>query len=71
MTRALGARGRVTLALAGMLVSGESSLGEPVAEFVVDLGVSTVIGVIAGVLLAAAISSHRAGIWREYSALAV
>ncbi|MBD0283395.1 MAG: cation:proton antiporter [Thermoleophilaceae bacterium] len=61
----------LTLALAGMLVSGESSLGEPVAEFVVDLGVSTVIGVIAGVLLAAAISSHRAGIWRGYSALAV
>jgi potassium/hydrogen antiporter len=61
----------LTLALAGVLVSGDSSLGEPVAEFVVDLGVSTVIGVIAGVLLAAAISSHRAGIWREYSALAV
>jgi potassium/hydrogen antiporter len=61
----------LSLALAGVLVSGEGSLAEPVAEFAVDLGVSTVIGVIAGVLLAAAISSHRAGIWREYSALAV
>ena len=36
-----------------------------------DLGISTVIGLVAGVLLAAAISSHRSGIWRESSALAV
>ena len=41
------------------------------AEFAVDLGISTVIGIVAGVLLAAAISSHRAGIWRESSAIAV
>ena len=32
---------------------------------------STVIGVVAGVVLAAAISSHRAGIWRESAAIAV
>jgi potassium/hydrogen antiporter len=61
----------LALALAGVLLSGDGSLAEPVAEFAVDLGVSTVIGVIAGVLLAAAISSHRSGIWRESSALAV
>jgi potassium/hydrogen antiporter len=61
----------LALALAGVLLSGDGSLADPVAEFAIDLGVSTVIGVIAGVLLAAAISSHRSGIWRESSALAV
>jgi potassium/hydrogen antiporter len=61
----------LSLALAGVLLSGDGSLADPVAEFAIDLGVSTVIGVIAGVLLAAAISSHRSGIWRESSALAV
>jgi len=61
----------LALALAGVLLSGDGSLAHPVEEFVVDLGISTVIGVIAGVGLAAAISSHRSGIWRESSALAV
>ncbi len=37
----------------------------------IDLGISTVLGVVGGVLLAAAISSHRAGVWRESSAIAV
>jgi potassium/hydrogen antiporter len=61
----------LALALAGLLLSGGGSLAEPVEEFVVDLGISTVLGVLAGVLLAATISSHRAGIWRESSAAAV
>jgi potassium/hydrogen antiporter len=61
----------LALALAGMLLSGDGSIAHPVEEFVLDLAISTVIGVIAGVLLAAAISSHRSGIWRESSALAV
>jgi cell volume regulation protein A len=61
----------LALTLAGVLLSGESSLSHPAREFVVDLGISTVIGVVAGIGLAAAISSHRAGIWRESSALAV
>jgi cell volume regulation protein A len=61
----------LALALAGVLLSGDGSLADPVAEFAIDLGVSTVIGVIAGLLLAAAVSSHRSGIWRESSALAV
>jgi potassium/hydrogen antiporter len=34
----------LALALAGVLLSGDGSLAEPVAEFAVDLGVSTVIG---------------------------
>src|SRR5918995_1824055 len=61
----------LALALAGLLLSGGGSLAEPVEEFVVDLTISTVLGVVAGVLLAATISSHRAGIWRESSAAAV
>ncbi len=61
----------LALALAGVVVTGDASIAGPVAEFALDLGVSTVIGVIAGVGLSAVISSHRAGIWRESSALAV
>jgi potassium/hydrogen antiporter len=61
----------LALTLAGVLLSGEGSLAGPVADFAVDLGISTVIGLVAGVLLSAAISSQRSGIWRESSALAV
>jgi potassium/hydrogen antiporter len=61
----------LALVLAGVLLTGDDSLAEPAAEFAVDLGISTVIGVAAGVILSAAISSRRAGIWRESSALAV
>jgi cell volume regulation protein A len=61
----------LALALAGVVLSGDASVAEPVMEFAVDLGISTVIGVVAGVALAAVISSHRAGVWRESSALAV
>jgi cell volume regulation protein A len=61
----------LALTLAGVLLSGEGSLADPVADFAVDLGISTVIGLVAGVLLSAAISSQRSGIWRESSALAV
>jgi cell volume regulation protein A len=61
----------LALVLAGVLLTGDNSLAEPAAEFAVDLGISTVIGIAAGVILSAAISSRRAGVWRESSALAV
>src|SRR5262245_7375096 len=61
----------LALALASVLLSGDASIATPVEEFAVDLAISTVIGIIAGILLAAVISSHRAGIWRESSAAAV
>jgi cell volume regulation protein A len=61
----------LALALAGVLLSGGGSLATPVEEFVIDLGISTALGVVAGVLLSAAISSHRAGLWRESSPLAI
>ncbi len=61
----------LALALAGVLLSGDGSITHPAEDFLLDLLISTGIGVIAGVGLAAAISSQRAGIWRESSALAV
>ena len=61
----------LALAFAGVLVTGDSSIATPAEEFVVDLGISTLIGIVAGVLLAATISSQRTGIWRESSAAAV
>jgi potassium/hydrogen antiporter len=61
----------LALALAGALISGGSSVAKPAVDFAVDLGISTAIGIVAGVLLAATISSRRTGIWRESSAAAV
>jgi potassium/hydrogen antiporter len=60
----------LALAFAGVLVNGGGVL-EPLGEFAADLAISTVIGIAGGLLLAAAISSHRAGIWRESAGLAV
>jgi cell volume regulation protein A len=50
----------LALAIAGAILSG-----------VVDLGLSALVGVVAGVLLSLTISSHRAGIWRDSGPLAV
>ncbi len=61
----------LALALAGALISGGGSIADPVADFAGELAISTVLGIVAGVLLAATISSHRAGIWRESAAAAV
>jgi cell volume regulation protein A len=61
----------LALAVAGALLSGQNSLTGPAGDFVEQLALSTVGGVIAGVVLSAAISSRRAGIWRESAAIAV
>ncbi len=61
----------LALTLAGVVLTGSDSVTGPAGEFLVDLGISTVIGIVAGVVLAAAISSHRMGIWRESAAIAV
>jgi len=61
----------LALTLAGVVLTGNNSVTGPAGEFLVDLGISTVIGIVAGVVLAAAISSDRTGIWRESSAIAV
>lgn len=61
----------LALAVAGVVLSGHASLIDPLQEFIVDLLISTAIGVVFGVVLSAAVSSHRAGIWRESSAIVV
>ncbi len=61
----------LALAFAGVLISGDSSIATPAEDFVGNLAISTVLGIVAGVLLAATISSRRTGIWRESSAAAV
>jgi cell volume regulation protein A len=61
----------LALAVAGALLSGEGGIGEPAAEFLAELAVSSVVGILAGVLLSATISSHRAGILRDSAPIAV
>jgi potassium/hydrogen antiporter len=61
----------LALTFAGVVLTGDNSVTGPAGEFLVDLGISTVIGIVAGVVLAAAISSDRSGIWRESAPIAV
>jgi cell volume regulation protein A len=61
----------LALAVAGALLSGKNSLTGPAGEFVGQLALSTAGGVLAGIVLSAAISSRRTGIWRESAAIAV
>jgi potassium/hydrogen antiporter len=61
----------LALALAGSLLSGSGGIGGPVSDFLVELGMSTVVGVLAGILLSATISSHRTGILRDSAPIAV
>ena len=49
----------LALTLAGVVLTGSHSVADPATDFLVDLGISTVIGIVAGVVLAAAISSDR------------
>jgi potassium/hydrogen antiporter len=60
----------LALAVAGALISGKNSLTGPAGDFIGQLALSTAGGVIAGVVLSAAISSRRTGIWRESAAIA-
>ena len=61
----------LTLALAAGVAGAETSLGDPALDFLVDLGTSTGLGIVFGLLLALLVSSGRTGIWRESSALVV
>ena len=61
----------LALALAGVVASGNASLTDPLLEFLGDMLVSTSLGLVFGVVLAVAVSSRRAGIWRESHAIAV
>ncbi len=61
----------LALAFAGVVLSGKASLTTPMVDFLRDLSISTGMGVVFGIVLSAAVSSHRAGIWRESAAIAV
>jgi len=61
----------LALTLAGVVLTGSNSVTGPAGDFLVDLAISTLIGIVAGVVLAAAISSDRSGIWRESAPIAV
>ncbi len=61
----------LALAVAGALLSGDSGIGEPAVDFVVELAISSVVGILAGVLLSATISSRRSGILRDSAPIAV
>jgi cell volume regulation protein A len=61
----------LALAIAAFVLGHGESLSDPFAEFLVDLGVSTCLGVLFGLLLAVAISGRRPGVWRESPAIAV
>ena len=57
--------------LAVVVLSGDASVAGPVADFVVELLISTALGLVTGVVLSAVISSRRAGIWRDSAPIAV
>jgi cell volume regulation protein A len=61
----------LALVLAGFVIEGSSSVTGPLEEFLVDLAVSTGLGVGFGLALAVLISNRRAGIWRESPAVAM
>jgi cell volume regulation protein A len=61
----------LALVFAGVVLSGKASLTRPLLDFGFNLAVSTALGVVFGVVLSAAVSSRRAGIWRESAAIAV
>jgi cell volume regulation protein A len=61
----------LALAVAGALLSGGSDISGPVGDFLGELAMSTVVGVAAGVLLSATISSRRTGILRDSAPVAV
>ena len=61
----------LALALASFVIEGEGSLASPFGDFLIDLGISTVLGAALGVVLAVTISTRRLGIWRESPIIAV
>jgi potassium/hydrogen antiporter len=60
----------LALSLATFVVEGGGSLASPLGDFLLDLLVSSALGVAFGVVLAIAISNRRLGVWRESPAIA-
>ncbi len=61
----------LALAVAGAITEGGGSVGHLARDFVVDIGLSTLLGVMFGIALALTLSSRRTGIFRESAAIAV
>jgi potassium/hydrogen antiporter len=61
----------LALSLAAFVIEGGGSLASPLGEFLVDLLLSSALGIAFGVVLAIAISTRRVGIWRESPTIAV
>ena len=61
----------LALTLAGFVIEGNDSVTAPIEEFLVDLGVSTGLGIAFGLALAVVISNRRAGIWHESPVIAM
>jgi cell volume regulation protein A len=61
----------LALAIAAFVLKGGGSLADPFGRFLVDLAVSTALGVAFGVILAVTVSTRALGIWRETPAVAV
>jgi cell volume regulation protein A len=61
----------LALALSASVIEGGSSLAGPLEEFLLDLAISTALGLAFGVALALVISTRRIGIWRESPTIAV
>lgn len=61
----------LALAVAAFVIKGNGSLSQPLYEFVKDLGISTGLGIVFGLVLAAVISNRRLGVWSESPAIAV
>jgi cell volume regulation protein A len=61
----------LALVLAGVVTSGDASIGAPVVEFLQDLAISTALGIVFGMVLSLVVSNRRAGVWKESAAIAV
>jgi NhaP-type Na+/H+ or K+/H+ antiporter len=61
----------LALVFAGVVLGGGASVSGPAVDFLEDLGISTALGIVFGVLLSLAVSNRRAGIWQESAAIAV
>jgi cell volume regulation protein A len=61
----------LALAIAAFVLGDDGTLTEPFLDFLVDIGLSTGLGIGFGVLLALVISNRRIGVWQESPAIAV
>lgn len=61
----------LALTVAGIVEAGSMGATEPLTDFCTSLALGAALGVAGGVLLAAMLSSHAVGIWRESPAVAI